>query len=230
MNRRSFLSSAAITVGAQLLPDAALAALDRHDLPNYTLRLEPSTIEISPGISIKTIAYNGQVPGPLLRLKEGRQIHIDVTNATANDDLVYWHGVTTDSLNDGEMEESSPMIKPGGTLRYTFNPHPSGTRWYHTHAGAGSDLSRGTYSRQFGFVIIEGQPKPAHYDQEFNLAIHHWNPSFVPLVETMRTESANAPLTTRLDVGYQYATINQHMLGGGEPLRVKGGRGFYFVC
>jgi FtsP/CotA-like multicopper oxidase with cupredoxin domain len=77
MNRRRFLSSAAKPVGAQLLPDAALAALNPHDKPDYRLRLDPSTIKSYPGISIKAIAYNGQIPGPLLRLKEGQQIHID---------------------------------------------------------------------------------------------------------------------------------------------------------
>jgi FtsP/CotA-like multicopper oxidase with cupredoxin domain len=56
-----------------------------------------------------------------------------------------------------------------------------------------------------------------------NLAIHHWEPGFVPMVDAMREESANHPLTTGSDVGYKYATINGHMLGAGEPLRVKKG-------
>jgi hypothetical protein len=65
---------------------------------------------------------------------------------------------------------------------------------------------------------------PGHYDQEIFLAIHHREPSFVPMVETMREASANAPLTPGSDVGYKYATINQHMLGAGEPIRVKRGQ------
>jgi FtsP/CotA-like multicopper oxidase with cupredoxin domain len=69
-----------------------------------------------------------------------------------------------------------------------------------------------------------GQVEQGHYDQEIFLAIHHWGPRFVPMVETMRMESANQPLTTGSDVGYQYATVNQHMLGAGEPLRVKAGQ------
>ena len=44
------------------------------------------------------------------------------------------------------------------------------------------------------------------------------------MVETMRAESANAPLTTGSDVGYKYATINERMLGAGEPIRVKQGQ------
>jgi FtsP/CotA-like multicopper oxidase with cupredoxin domain len=122
------------------------------------------------------------------------------------------------------MEEGSPMISPGGQLRYTFTPRPSGTRWYHTHAAAGGDLALSTYSGQFGFLLVEGKSDPGQYDQEISLAIHHWNGSFVPMVETMRAASANHPLTTGSDVGYQYATINQHMLGAGEPIRVKQGQ------
>jgi len=59
-----------------------------------------------------------------------------VTNATDHPDIVHWHGLAIDSLNDGAMEEGSPMIAPGGHLRYSFTPRPAGTRWYHTHAGA----------------------------------------------------------------------------------------------
>jgi FtsP/CotA-like multicopper oxidase with cupredoxin domain len=116
------------------------------------------------------------------------------------------------------------MIGPGKTLRYSFTPRPSGTRWYHTHAVAGANLTLGTYSGQFGFLLINGAHDPGHYDQEVNLAVRHWEPSFAPMVETMRAQSANLPLTTGSDVVYRYATFNQHMLGQGEPLRVKQGQ------
>ena len=109
-------------------------------------------------------------------------------------------------------------------LRYHLTPNPAGSRWYHTHAGAGANLSLGTYTGQFGFLLVEGAGDPGHYDQEVFLAIHHWQPSFVPMVETMQAESANHPQTSGSDVGYQYATINQHRLGAGEPLRVKQGQ------
>jgi FtsP/CotA-like multicopper oxidase with cupredoxin domain len=192
--------------------------------PDYTLKIQPCSLEIAPGVVVKTAAYNGQVPGPMLRVREGVPVTIDVTNASANPDIVHWHGLAIDSLNDGAMEEGSPMIAPGALLRYSFTPRPAGTRWYHTHASAGSDLSQGTYSGQFGFLMVDGRPDPGHYDQEIFLAIHHWGGSFVPMVETMRMESANQPLTTGSDVGYQYATVNQHMLGAGEPIRVKQGQ------
>jgi FtsP/CotA-like multicopper oxidase with cupredoxin domain len=239
MDRRRLLRDGALVVGGGVASASALArvasaaglgvrssalAAPTVAKADYSLRIEACNLEIAPGVAVKTTAYNGQVPGPVLRLREGIPVTIDVTNASASPDIVHWHGLAIDSVNDGAMEEGSPMIAPGGQLRYSFTPRPAGTRWYHTHAGAGADLSLGTYSGQFGFLMVEGKADAGHYDQEIFLAIHHWGPRFVPMVETMRMESANQPLTTGSDVGYQYATVNQHMLGAGEPLRVKAGQ------
>ncbi len=215
-----------MALGSTLLLQDAARAARKITKPDYKLAIEPCSIEIAPGVVIKTRAYNGQVPGPILRLREGVPVTIDVTNAGAIPDIVHWHGLAIDSLNDGAMEEGSPMIAPGAQLRYTFTPRPTGTRWYHTHAGAGGDLSLGTYSGQFGFLLVEGKSDPSAagaFDQEVFLAVHHWEPSFVPMAETMRASSANQPLTAGSDVGYKYATMNQHMLGAGEPIRVKKG-------
>jgi FtsP/CotA-like multicopper oxidase with cupredoxin domain len=217
-------ASSGLLLAAQQNTTKKAASKSPRTAADHSLTIQPCTIEISPGVNIKTVAYNGQVPGPLLRLRLGVPVTIDVTNATENADIVHWHGLTTDSLNDGAMEEGSPMIPPGGHLRYSLTPNPAGSRWYHTHAGAGANLGIGTYTGQFGFLLIDGDGDPGHYDQEVFLAIHHWQPSFVPMVETMQAESANHPQTSGSDVGYQYATINQHRLGAGEPLRVKQGQ------
>jgi FtsP/CotA-like multicopper oxidase with cupredoxin domain len=226
LNRRDFLHNAAkaallptVTARLSLLGQTVPAAVK----PDIALRIEPRSLDIGPGVSIQTVAYNGQVPGPTLRLKEGVPVTIDVTNATPNEDIVHWHGLAIGTMPDGAVEEGSPIIKPGKTLRYSFTPKPAGTRWYHTHAMAMDNLALAGYTGQFGFVLVESKgPKP-RYDHEVNLAIHHWGPSFVPMVETMRAQSANMPQTTGSDVGYKYATFNAHMLGAGEPIRVKKG-------
>jgi FtsP/CotA-like multicopper oxidase with cupredoxin domain len=229
MNRRNFLTSAGALVAGQSLfglqaPNGKTAAAKPTGKADYSLHIGPCKLDIGKGVTIHTTAYNGQVPGPLLRLKEGQPVTIDVTNGSAKADLVHWHGLAIDPLNDGAMEEGSPMIAAGKTHRYSFTPKPSGTRWYHTHANAYDDLTAGSYTGQFGFLLVEGKDQPAPYDQEINLAIHHWEPSFVPMVETMREQSANMPQTSGSDVGYKYATINGHMLGAGAPIRVKEGQ------
>jgi FtsP/CotA-like multicopper oxidase with cupredoxin domain len=228
MNRRSFLASTAVVLGDQMVsrtcPAWAGGRTTEKARTHYALRIGPCKLEIAPGIVIDTIGYNGQVPGPILRVREGVAVTIDVMNQSGRAEIVHWHGLAIDSLNDGAMEEGSPMIPAGGTLRYHFTPRPAGTRWYQTHATTGADLSAGGYTGQFGFFLVEDRHDPGRYDQEVYLAIHHWEPSFVPMVEKMREASANAPLTSGSDIGYQYATINQHMLGAGEPIRVKRGQ------
>jgi FtsP/CotA-like multicopper oxidase with cupredoxin domain len=227
-SRRAFLSLVSSSAAAAVLPPALRGAVEKPDAQDVKLRIEPCSLEIRKGISVATVAYNGQVPGPVLRLKRGRPVNVEVTNASNRDDLVHWHGLRTDPLNDGAIEEGSPIIKPGATLRYHLTPEPSGTRWYHSHAMAMDDLTASGYSGQFGFLLVDGAPDPGHYDQEVNLAIHHWDGHFVPMVETMRQDSQNVPQTSGSDVGYTYATINAHMLGFGEPIRVRPGQRVLF--
>jgi len=140
MNRRKFLSGMSAlaslpTLSPRLLPGlhsasrSSFSAGGQQGNPaDHTLRIEPCSLEISPGVTVKTIAYNGQVPGPMLKVKKDVPVVIDVTNGTQTPDLVHWHGLKTDAKNDGAMEEGSPMIAPGQTVRYQLTPNPSGTR------------------------------------------------------------------------------------------------------
>src|SRR3569833_1087259 len=105
MKRREFLASAAMTLAARSLHGlpwqagkAASAAGGAK--ADHSLRIEPCTIEIGHGVTVKTVAFNGQVPGPLLKLREGVPVTIDVMNATENPDITHWHGLAIDTLND----------------------------------------------------------------------------------------------------------------------------------
>ena len=111
---------------------------------------------------IDTFGYNGTVPGPVLRLREGRQVSIDIRNDTDVDDIVHWHGLYLPAAADGAMEEGSPMVERGGMQRYTFTAKPAGTRWYHSHDVAGKDLTRSLYSGMYGFLDRRagGRPRP----------------------------------------------------------------------
>jgi FtsP/CotA-like multicopper oxidase with cupredoxin domain len=227
MNRRDFLARAA---AAALTARSVLAEKPGKILsgPHFKLTIEPVALEIAPGLIIPTVGYNGTVPGPLLRLRQGQPVTIDVTNRTGIDELVHWHGLTTDPINDGAMEEGSPMVPAHGSLRYHLTPNPAGSRWYHTHAMAGPNLTRSTYTGQYGFLLVDPAHDPAPYDREFFLQIHHWQPSLVPmmLMPASDSEDDSAPKpkgveVTGCDVAYGHATINGSKLGHGEPLRVS---------
>ena len=212
LTRRSLLKLGSMAAASAALPSPA-RSLEAAD---YSIDIAPYTLEIAPKHSIKTIAYNQQVPGPLLRLREGKPVTIDVTNHTANEEIVHWHGLFLPPDVDGAMEEGTPMIPATGpsskAVRYTFTPSPSGFRWYHTHTFAGTDLKKAQYTGQHGFLFIEPRDNPARYDQEFFLALHDWDGEMAG--------SADGSMNPE----YKFSTINGRVLGFGDPLRVRQGQ------
>ncbi len=180
--------------------------------PDYKLEIAPLTWELGPRHSIKTLAYNGQIPGPLLRFKEGQPVTIDITNRGPREDVVHWHGLHIPPAVDGAMEEGTPMIAPGASTRVTFTPNPAGFRWYHTHTTAGGDLTLAQYGGQHGFLMIEPRDNPGRYDQEFFLNLHDWGGHLL----------ANGDGS--MNPSYDVSTINGKIMGAGEPLRVRQGQ------
>jgi FtsP/CotA-like multicopper oxidase with cupredoxin domain len=195
----------------ELFACAALNALKAAPNVSYKLLIDLISLEIAPKTIIKTTAYNGSAPGPLLRMKEGERVTIEVTNRTNEAEIVHWHGLRIPSEVDGSMEEGTPMIAPHSSAQYSFVASPSGTRWYHTHVPAMRNLKRGGYSGQFGFIYIEPKNDPGTFDQEVFLALREWDPYLSNANDSM-------------DVAYKHCSVNSHALGFGEPIRVKEGQ------
>lgn len=179
---------------------------------DYSLTIAPYALEVSQRRFIKTTAYNGQAPGPLLRLREGVPVTINVTNRSTANEVVHWHGLFLTPDVDGAMEEGTPHIAPGASASYTFTPEPAGLRWYHTHVMAGRDMKKGLYNGQHGVMWVEPKENPARYDQEFFLTLHDWDGTMVG-----SDDGSMSPI-------YSVSTINGRVLGFGEPLRVKQGQ------
>jgi FtsP/CotA-like multicopper oxidase with cupredoxin domain len=215
-------ASAALSGGdgwlrAQMKMPAASAPAIPANAPaaDFTLDIAPYVVEASPKHRYPTIAYNGQVPGPLLRMKQGREATVDIHNHSADAEIVHWHGLFLPVATDGAMEEGSPMIAPGASTRVTFTPDPAGFRWFHTHTFAGNDLRKGQFTGQHGFLMIEADSEAASsqpaFDREVFLALHDWGGREMP-----SSDGSAMP-------DYEVATINGKMLGFGEPVRVKQG-------
>lgn len=114
MHRRSLLIGAG-AAGMVLGTAMGRAYTQIATAPDYSVRIAPFRLELAPGKVIQTFAYNDRVHGPVLRLREGRQVSIDIRNDTDIDDIVHWHGLYVPSEADGAMEEGSPMVERGGT-------------------------------------------------------------------------------------------------------------------
>jgi FtsP/CotA-like multicopper oxidase with cupredoxin domain len=223
LTRRRFaqlgvMTSASLALGSDAIlcsqrPADAGSESPREVRAGFTLEIAPYLVEASPKHRFHTLAYNGQVPGPLLRLKQGREVTIDVHNRSPDAEIVHFHGLFLPPAIDGAMEEGSPMIPPGGSARYTFSPDPAGFRWFHTHTFAGGDLRKGQYGGQHGFMMIDPAEGPANaaYDREIFLALHDWGGR-----EMVSADGSAMP-------EYDAATINGKMLGYGDPVQVRQG-------
>jgi len=257
--RRTFLQAAGATVGAALfspatplsrsLPLSNLGLAPQNDGPaDYSLTIATKPIELSPNHIISVTTYNGQFPGPLLRLKEGERVTVDVRNETDTPEQLHLHGQFVPSDVDGAAEEGSPFIPPHGSRRISFVPRPAGFRFYHTHVRAGADLTKGQYSGLVGPVYIEPKRHSGNYDREVFLTLKEFQPTlshggdmpqdFLAPAQTVGAlkEAGESKMKASLakgmphgyEVGYDFFTINGKMLGHGEPVRVKEGQRVLF--
>jgi FtsP/CotA-like multicopper oxidase with cupredoxin domain len=159
-------------------------------------------------------------------------------NDTDTPEFVHWHGQTIPADVDGAEEENSLVVPVHGHLRYRMTPQPAGARWVHSHVMAMSDVNRGTYTGQFGFVYIEPKNNAGQYDQEVFLATHEWEPFYTTAEmeeepdpeQRARIEEQKQKETkpNGWEIGYQRFTINGKCLGFGEPIRVKEGQRVLF--
>jgi FtsP/CotA-like multicopper oxidase with cupredoxin domain len=190
------------------LPVAAGAAK-----PDYTLEITEIEWELAPKKKVRTATYNGQIPGPLLRVTEGKPVKMQIVNRLDHDEIVHWHGQWIPVDADGAMEEGSPMIPAGGSSLVQFAPRPSGLHWYHTHAEARRDLKRGLYSGQFGVLHVDSAAgDPGKYDQEQFIVLHDWEPY----------DAAGGDGS--MMVNYALGSINGRMLGHDAPIAVREGQ------
>ena len=224
LERGAFLRVAGAGLLASAGATAVPAVAQRQPRADYQLTIGPTAHEIAPGHVIRTLAYNDRVPGPLIRVREGARVTIDITNNAGVEDIVHWHGLAIPPDVDGSMEEGSPMLAPGQTQRVSFIARPAGTRWYHTHAFAGQDLTRSLYTGQFGFFMIDPKNDPGRYDQEVFLAVRQWDPMWV-LLQDLRK---GPPPDNGFEVMYKSASFNGRALGAGDPVRVRTGQHVLF--
>ena len=117
------------------------------------------------------IAVNGSVPGPLIRLREGQNVRLNVTNHLNEDTSIHWHGLLVPFQYDGVPGVSFPGIKPHETFTYDFPIRQCGTYWYHSH----SHLQE--QSGHYGPLIIEpAGAEPVSYDRDYILLLSEFTP------------------------------------------------------
>jgi FtsP/CotA-like multicopper oxidase with cupredoxin domain len=204
---------------------------------DITIRINEVLVDVAKNHTIGTRGYNGSAPGPLIRLREGVPVTVELLNETDTPELVHWHGQIIPADIDGAEEEKSIAVPPHGNIRYRLTPSPAGFRFVHTHVMSGPNLHQGTYTGQFAPVYIEPNNNPGDFDAEIFLSTHEWEPFFMAegeeedaegQVGESREKNHKEEKPNGWEVGYQLFSINGKALGFGDPVRVREGQRVLF--
>jgi len=136
--------------------------------PEFDLTIEEVPVNYTGRDRIAT-AVNGQVPGPLLRMREGEAVTIRVTNRLRVRTSIHWHGMIVPADMDGVPGLSFAGIDPGRTFVYRFRVNQSGTYWYHAHSRFQEQTGL------YGPIVIEPRRGERHgSDREHIVLLSDW--------------------------------------------------------
>jgi manganese oxidase len=213
--------------GGQLLQPTMRDGVKEFELTTSIVRWH-----ILPNVQVGAYAYNGQVPGPLIRVQPDDRIRIRVRNDLANATTVHWHGLILPIEQDGVPELSQPPIPPGGEHVYEFDvPDTPGTYFYHTHYNADRQQPLGLY----GALIIDDPAAQPQVASEHVITLGEWTvigtetypamqlEDMLPNYFTINGKSYPATETARAKVGDR---VLFRLIGSGQfihPIHVHGG-------
>ena len=142
---------------------------------NFDLTASVVQWEVARGEFMEAWAYNGMVPGPLLRITEGDRIRVNLKNELPEPTIVHIHGPMLPNAMDGVPDVTQPVVQPGESFSYEFEAKPSGTFLYHTHHNSVMQKSKGL----FGVMQIDPMDFKAPYDREYFQVVGELNGFFV---------------------------------------------------
>ena len=97
------------------------------------------------GKEIRMFGYNGQIPGPLLKVDQNAQIYINVTNNLDTDTTIHWHGLRLENKFDGNPGVTMDPLAPGDSFEYKLDFVDEGIYWYHSHVREDYQQELGLY-------------------------------------------------------------------------------------
>jgi FtsP/CotA-like multicopper oxidase with cupredoxin domain len=174
LDRRVFLG----TVAAALFelppwPARSQSTARSASTPKLTLEAQEGSLQLAsaPAPPTRIWAFNGAIPGPLLRVKQGDEIRVRLVNRLAAPTTLHWHGVRLVNAMDGAGGLTQPGVPPGGSFDYRFVAPDAGTYWYRPEVGppTAEQIGRGLYG-----ALIVNEPHPPAADRDFLLVLQDW--------------------------------------------------------
>ncbi len=170
MKRRQFLQlGGSAFIGSTLLNLSSGNAASNGS----PIKLIASTGSVDFGNQVKTpvqvMFFNQSIPGPVLRIPQGRQSTIELHNKLDQATSIHWHGLRIANAMDGVPGMTQELIQPQARFDYTFTPPDAGTYWYHSHQRSWEQMALGLT----GVLIVE-EADPPVVDKDFVCAVDDW--------------------------------------------------------
>lgn len=143
----------------------ALASPLRAERSQLVLRPGKVTLPVN-GQRIEMLGFNGSVPGPEIRMRQGDMLTARLDNTLQEGTMLHWHGIRLPNAMDGVNVLTQDAIIPGGKFDYRFRAPDAGTFWYHSHYLSLEQVSRGL----FGPLIVEELDAP-DVDQDITIQL-----------------------------------------------------------
>ena len=159
LTRRAFIQSAGALTGSIALPFTHASAASKVPF-HLKAGVFRQTVRAT-GEPSEVWGFNGSVPGPVLRFKQGEMAHMRVLNRLPRSTTVHWHGLRVPNAMDGVPMVTQEPIPVGGGFDYRFRCSDAGTYWYHPHQSSFEQVPRGLY----GMFIVD-EDKPLQVDRE----------------------------------------------------------------
>ncbi|MBJ7518497.1 MAG: multicopper oxidase domain-containing protein [Solirubrobacteraceae bacterium] len=179
-------------------------------------------IEVAPGVTFAAWAYNGRIPGPTLRCREGERLRITFVNGSAHPHTIHFHGLHPATM-DGVPGQGAGEIAPGGRTVYEFDALPAGLHLYHCHVRPLAEhIGKGLYG---AFIVDpkDGRPEADEmvmvmngFDTNFDRANEFYAANTIPFaymntpIQVKRDELVRVYLVNILE----YDLINSFHLHG----------------
>jgi uncharacterized cupredoxin-like copper-binding protein len=208
--------------GNQLLPYRL-----EGDVKVFELKAQHVQWEVLPGELVDAYAYNGMVPGPIIRVTEGDKVKVNFTNELPEPTVIHFHGPTLPNAMDGVPDVTQPVVEPGRSFTYEFVAKPAGTFIYHTHHNSASQEPKGLY----GIFQVDpkeqvGQAKP--YDKELFQVLGELGGYYVingktfPATQALEGTVGERVLVRLINMGQMAHPMHMH----GHPFQITATDGY----
>ncbi|EFL90935.1 multicopper oxidase family protein [Ahrensia sp. R2A130] len=169
MHRRAFIASVLAAAATPALPRLSLAKVGDGV---FELRASVTQHALAGGdhASSDLWLYNGETPGPIIRVTQGERVRVRFVNDLAEPTSVHWHGIRIENAMDGVSGLTQQPVPPGGSFDYDFTVPDAGTFWYHAHNKSWSHVARGLY----GPLIVDEPTPTFDSNRDLTLVLDDW--------------------------------------------------------